>query len=833
MNELLSLQDLFNKKIFRIPDYQRGYSWSSQQLNEFWEDIINLPLDRDHYTGMISLKKLNRNETDKWTEENWLFDTWGFNAYHVVDGQQRMTTFVILINEIVKFYRNLEENKNKTNDTIYISSIPLTKIIEDYLVIVKPDSEGQLKTYKFGYEVDNPSHEFFKHKILEEPNGGDIKETFYTLNLEKAKKHFADSLKELYEKGQISDIEKLYIKLTQRLKFNIYNINNDFNVFIAFETMNNRGKRLSNLELLKNRLIYLSTLFDNDEDVKSTIRTKINDTWKEVYGFLGKNKDKSLNDDEFLQAHWIIYFGYSRKAQNDYAQFLLKKHFTQKRVLEKISLEEDYEEIEETIDDESIVEVETSTEDVDSMPITSRTKMKIGDIGKYIDSMKSVIPFWYFLNFPNLSSFDSEIKMWIDRINRLGFVYFKPLTAVVLSKYESNKTDYNRGKVIEYLKATERYIFLHFRFSNYSSTYKNSYYYNKANELYFDKVKIEDLINEINKIDYLDSNSVINKDSASAIINNFMRLFRNYKGYYSWATVRYFLYEYECNLMGNQANVKIYPEDIFKKDEKDKVSIEHIYPQTANNQYWISYYGNYSQEEKNFLTGTLGNLLPLSMSINSQLQNDSFIDKKNRHPRGYSNGSHSEMEVSKNDNWTPEEILSRGLKMLDFMAERWDFKFRNEYDKVRFLGLDFMVSKPEEAIEEEVANEETEKYIFSKITPEMVHLVYNMSKMVYEKQIDLEKALDDMVDFGMNRSSASMYIDSFIKMMNGERYTRGTSVYAADYYIENINNDYEKQYAANAVNSLKKHIEYLASNGSKNNGLEGILQKYKHLIEIN
>lgn len=100
-----------------------------------------------------------------------------------------MTTFVILINEIVKFYKNLEDNKTKTNETIYISSIPLTKIIEDYLVIVKPDSEGQLKTYKFGYEVDNPSHEFFKHKILEEPNGGDIKETFYTLNLEKAKRY--------------------------------------------------------------------------------------------------------------------------------------------------------------------------------------------------------------------------------------------------------------------------------------------------------------------------------------------------------------------------------------------------------------------------------------------------------------------------------------------------------------------------------------------------------------------------------------------------------------------------------------------------------------------
>lgn len=828
MNELLSLQDLFNKKIFRIPDYQRGYSWSSQQLTEFWEDIINLPLDREHYTGMISLKKLSRNETDKWIEENWLFDTWGYNAYHVVDGQQRLTTFVILINEIVKFYNNLEENKNKTNDTIYISSIPLTKIIEDYLVILKPDSEGQLKTYKFGYEVDNPSHEFFKHKILEEPNGGDIKETFYTLNLEKAKSYFATSLKELYEKGKIADIEKLYIKLTQRLKFNIYNINNDFNVFIAFETMNNRGKRLSNLELLKNRLIYLSTLFNNDEDVKSTIRTKINDTWKEVYGFLGKNKDKSLNDDEFLQAHWIIYFGYSRKAQNDYAQFLLKKYFTQKRVLEQTSFEED--EIEEIVNDENIIEPDPSFEETDSISNRNSTKMKIGDIGKYIDSMKSIIPYWYYLNFPSLSSFDSEIKMWLDRINRLGFVYFKPLTAIVLYEYDLNKTDENRKKVVEYLKATERYIFLHFRLSNYSSTYKNSYYYNKANELYSNKTTIDDLIIEINKIDYLDNNLVINKDSASAIINNFMRLFRNYKGYYSWATIRYFLYEYECNLMDNQANIKIYPETIFKKDDKDKVSIEHIYPQTANNLYWTNYYGSYSVEERNFLTGTLGNLLPLSMSINSQLQNDSFIDKKNRHPRGYFNGSHSEMEVSRSDNWTSEEILNRGIKMLNFMSKRWNFKFRNEYDQIRLLGLDFMVQKPEEIIEEMVV-EEKEKYIANKITPEMIQNVYKVSKMVYERQIDLEKALDEMVSVGMNRSSAIMSIDSFMKMMNGERYKRGTSAYSADYFIENIIKDYDKKYAINAVKALKEHLLYLAENNLKNGGLEGVLQKYKYLLD--
>ena len=36
-NNLDSIQKLFNDRIFRIPDYQRGYSWNEQQLIDFIE----------------------------------------------------------------------------------------------------------------------------------------------------------------------------------------------------------------------------------------------------------------------------------------------------------------------------------------------------------------------------------------------------------------------------------------------------------------------------------------------------------------------------------------------------------------------------------------------------------------------------------------------------------------------------------------------------------------------------------------------------------------------------------------------------------------------------
>lgn len=676
MNKLESLQELFSKKIFRIPDYQRGYSWTRQQLAEFWEDIVNLPDDRDHYTGMISLRTPSSATVKKWNNESWLLcGSWGYTAYHIVDGQQRLTTFIILINELVNFYQKLPENTGKSDNEIFASGVPLARIKEDYLYMVRPDSDNQIKTYKFGYETDDPSHEFFKYRILDEQNPGDIEETFYTLNLENAKFFFQDAITDLFEKYGLGEINNLYTKLTQRLKFNIYNIDDDFNVFVAFETMNNRGKKLSNLELLKNRLIYLSTLFDADDSLKTEIRTKINNAWKTVYGRLGKNREKALNDDEYLQAHWIIYFGYTRKTKNDYVNFLLNKYFVQKRILEKVETknfpDEEGEDFSPDEDIEENIEQETATDGTD--------KLTLGDIGSYVDSLKSLVPYWYDINFPDKSNFSEEIKTWLDRINRIGFVYFKPLTTVVLASKDISEQD-----KISYLKKVERFIFMHFRLAGNTSTFRNSAFYRMAHDLYHGKIDINYILGELDIIDDIDEDGTLIID---AVINNIKRLFRNYKGYYDWSIIRYFLYEYETYIANeNEAPKTLYPKDIFRKDERDKVSIEHIYPQTPTDEYWLNNFKGYSPEEKQALTGSLGNLLPLSLAINKRLQNYPFKTKKSR----YKNGSHSEVEVSRYRDWDPDHILARGQKMLRFMEERWGFKFKNKHDMLRLLGLDFM-----------------------------------------------------------------------------------------------------------------------------------------------
>ena len=117
--------------------------------------------------------------------------------------------------------------------------------------------------------------------------------------------------------------------------------------------------------------------------------------------------------------------------------------------------------------------------------------------------------------------------------------------------------------------------------------------------------------------------------------------------------------------------------DTFENNQKGKKSIEHIYPQTPTDSYWTS---RFDTEDKKALTHSLGNLLLLSVAKNSVEQNDSFDVKKEtkRNDRGvithhgYETGSHSEILVSKENDWTPERITERGKNLLDFMIRHWD-----------------------------------------------------------------------------------------------------------------------------------------------------------------
>ena len=109
-SKLQSLSEIFNNKIFRIPDFQRGYSWEKRQLDDFWEDIQNLSSDKIHYIGLLTvepIKSCDIQNVEKWKDDLWLLKK-GMSAYYVIDGQQRLTTLIILLHEILQTFDNNE-----------------------------------------------------------------------------------------------------------------------------------------------------------------------------------------------------------------------------------------------------------------------------------------------------------------------------------------------------------------------------------------------------------------------------------------------------------------------------------------------------------------------------------------------------------------------------------------------------------------------------------------------------------------------------------------------------------------------------------------------------
>jgi hypothetical protein len=634
MSTLKSLSSVFEHRIIRIPDYQRGYAWKTHQLSDFWEDLVQLNKDRIHYTGVITLEPVKEKYYTRWNDDLWLIEGKGYQPYYVVDGQQRLTTALILIQAILESVPSDESLNYQSRDDIR----------QQYIMHVA--SDGMRRSFLFGYEKDNPSDEFLRTQVFEENSETNNDEkTFYTRNLSEAKEFFKEKLSDL----EVEDIAGLYKKITQKFKFNLYEIDSEIDVFVTFETMNNRGKPLSSLELLKNRLIYLSTLFI-DHEGNEVLRRRINGAWKTIYEYLGKNADDPLSDDDFLKNHWVMYFKFTRQKGDDYIDFLLDEKFTAKNV---------------------------------THPYKSSERLTVEELNDYVTSLQKSIKPWFYMHYPYfpLSGFDDEEnKNLVDRLCRVGYRAFKPLILAAFCCENEIKS------INALLKSTERYNFTVFTMSRRRSHTGDSNFLNMARSLLNRDKELTEVVEDIDGWvdDYFSAEKFYEYISENYEVGR--------QGFFHWDGVRYFLYEYESWLKekGKQATNKLFWNTL-KITKKDFVTLEHIFPQEPKDEYWQKRFAHLSEQHRIYVTHSLGNLLPLSRAKNSSLQNDSFPKKVNNgNGVGYYNGSISENELAqcKDVGWSPTEIQNRGVELLSFMELRWSIELGDSDFKKRLLHLD-------------------------------------------------------------------------------------------------------------------------------------------------
>ncbi len=289
---LTSLPQIFSGRFFSIPDYQRGFAWGERQARDLIEDIQQLMVTRElafHFTGTLVVS---------WNDQSKRLD--------IVDGQQRLTSLVILISEIRKRL-NSSQNKDRLKKVYLIrgefgNESPVLMVGEAFRDYFE-------RLVLRGEPVDG---EWFKtHKNLKT-----VRDTFSTF-LDKRLSHIDGE-----PQRQVWLLDWLEI-LESRLGFLVYQPDSNAEVGVMFEVINNRGKHLSELEKIKNYLIYVCVKLN-----ANSIREDVNKRWVYILRYLHEAGKTSLQDESgFLRAVAIAFFRLNKRQASDIYSHLRYKDF--------------------------------------------------------------------------------------------------------------------------------------------------------------------------------------------------------------------------------------------------------------------------------------------------------------------------------------------------------------------------------------------------------------------------------------------------------------------------------------------------------------------------
>lgn len=263
-----SVNDIFslNKK-YLVPRFQREYSWSNEEVEEFWDDISSkitivngVAKNEEYFIGCIVL-----------VGEDAKFE------YQIVDGQQRLTTLTILIRAIVDRLQNIGE---PTAATALHSN-----------VIEGVDNDGN-KYFKLVNETPKP---YFQNEVqAATPEGLSTATTEEEQLLLAAYNLFKKRIGS-FTAAQLSPKESIRLlrdQVLNYLKFILVTAKSEDDAYTIFETLNARGLGLSSVDLIKNWIF------------KNHTSTHPNDNAKEIWAQIRTELSPFVDINTFFRHYW-------------------------------------------------------------------------------------------------------------------------------------------------------------------------------------------------------------------------------------------------------------------------------------------------------------------------------------------------------------------------------------------------------------------------------------------------------------------------------------------------------------------------------------------------
>ncbi|KAA8710347.1 DUF262 domain-containing protein [Helicobacter canis] len=229
--------------VFYIPNYQRDYAWGSEQFDDLWEDLKEnvkvvkekgLSDESGHFLGTIVIAPH------------------GYNAYDLIDGQQRMTTIFMLLTALIE--RSAEKDELKPQ----------------YLI----------KGGKPRFQVIEKNQDFFT-KLLGYAGSSHIPAELQKQAHTKGQKNLCEVFKKILSSVNLPQDEiNLYIDTLLAMQLIVFKESNAGQAIRTFQSVNDRGVPLKTFDKLKSLLIYYSNRYCD-----ARLDDKINDLFGEIFEY--------------------------------------------------------------------------------------------------------------------------------------------------------------------------------------------------------------------------------------------------------------------------------------------------------------------------------------------------------------------------------------------------------------------------------------------------------------------------------------------------------------------------------------------------------------------
>jgi len=296
-----------NTKSYFIDIYQREYKWTSENIRTLLEDIeVRFEL------GKRDKKKPKEIQKDVLINfEPYFLNTFLTNHttenISIVDGQQRLTTFLLMLIKLNNIVKDINSNEDYDNKTY--SNESLKKLI------FESDDFGGYERFK----IYNPNREKAFTSILEDTELKIEDETQKKIieNYKIIDKYFNNFLKSKNEKTKFDEIKTTYYisYILDKLSIVEIKIEKPKNVAMIFEVVNDRGLGLKPYEILKGKLI---------GNLENSQKEEANKVWTELQDKYFNNSVVDIDLDDFFKTFFRAKFA---NSESEYEKFEKNYHY--------------------------------------------------------------------------------------------------------------------------------------------------------------------------------------------------------------------------------------------------------------------------------------------------------------------------------------------------------------------------------------------------------------------------------------------------------------------------------------------------------------------------